>query len=55
MSKHKQNARERKTFMGTEIMWVDLDTEKLLIYIVCDLGIVVLFIGRPYPCVKHVA
>lgn len=32
---------EWETFMGIEIMWVDLETEKLLIYILCDLDIAV--------------
>lgn len=38
--------RKKETFMGTEIMWVDLETEKLLIYILCDLDIAVPIVGR---------
>lgn len=42
-----KSRRKKETFMGTEIMWVDLETEKLLIYILCDLGASrVLIVGR---------
>lgn len=39
---------EEATFAGTEILWVDLETERLLIYILCDLGIVERLV-----CVEH--
>lgn len=39
---------EEETFAGIEIMWVDLETEKLLIYILCGLGIVDRLV-----CVEH--